>query len=104
MLRHNLIYLVLSFLVVLFAAYANLIIVYLDVLYTYANIQLTPIFSSGSIGVLIRKVLVLVFIPIIAVGIPALMYRLIKGKHMPYFIQTTWLVWLVLVLSKVLIQ
>jgi hypothetical protein len=104
MLRQSFIYLVLSILVVLFASYAQMLIVYLDMLYTYVNLQLSPVFSSSETGILIRQVFSLVLIPVIIACIPALAYRVIKGKHMPYFIEVTWFLWLVIVLSKVLIQ
>ena len=104
MVRQSFIYLFLSILVVIFAAYAQVLIVYLDFLYTYVNVQLKPIFSSSSTGELFRKVISLVLIPVVIACVPALFYRLIKGQHMPYFIQITWMLWLVIVLSKVLIH
>ncbi len=104
MLRQSIIYLLLSILVVLLAEYAQLLIVYIDMLYTFINVKLAPIFSSSGTGMMIRKVISLVLIPLVIAAIPALIYRLIKGKHMPYFIELTWILWLVIVLSKVLIR
>lgn len=104
MLRQSLIYLLLSILVVVFAKFAHMLIVYIDMLYAYINVKLTPIFSHGGLGVTIRKVLLLVFIPIIIAAIPALIYRLIKGHEMPYFIELIWCLWLVIVLSNILIR
>ena len=104
MLRQSLIYFVLSILIVVFAQQMHLLVVYIDLLYTYANIQLAPVFSNSDSGILIRKVFSLVMIPAAIAGIPALLYRLIKGHRMPYFIEITWILWLVIVLSKVLIR
>lgn len=104
MLRQSMIYLFLSIIIVIFAAYAQLMIVYIDTFYTYVNLTLSPIFSRSETGILIRSVLSLVFIPVMLAAIPALVYRLIKGQNMPYFIHVTWLLWLILVLSKILIQ
>jgi hypothetical protein len=104
MLRQTIIYLLLSILVVLFAQYVHLLIVYIDMVYTFINLQLAPIFSNSTVGILIRKVISLVFIPVVLAAIPALIYRAIKGKHMPYFVEVTWFLWLVIVLSKVLIR
>ncbi|WP_133126837.1 hypothetical protein [Legionella nagasakiensis] len=104
MLRQSMIYLFLSVLVVVFAAYAHLVIVYIDMFYMYVNLKLSPIFSQSEAGIMIRKVFSLVMIPVAIAAIPALTYRLIKGRNMPYFIQITWLLWLIVVLSKVLIQ
>lgn len=104
MLKQSIIYLLLSILVVVFAQYVHLLIVYIDMVYTFINVQLAPIFSNSSVGIMIRKVISLVFLPIIIAAIPALIYRAIKGKHMPYFLELTWFLWLVIVLSKVLIR
>jgi hypothetical protein len=103
-LRQTLIYLLLSIAVVLFSQYVHLMIVYIDMFYTYINIQLAPIFSSSHSGIMIRKVLSLVLLPIVIAAVPALIYRAIKGKNMAYFLQVTWFLWLVIVLSKVLIR
>jgi hypothetical protein len=104
MLKQALIYLVLSILIVLFARYAHTGIVYIDMFYTWVTIQLTPVFSNSAYGILIRNVLSLTLIPIVIVGIPALIWRAIKGHFMPWFFEAIWIVWLVVVLSKVLIQ
>lgn len=102
--RQSLIYLILSIVVVLFAQYVHLLIVYIDMFYTFINLKLAPIFSNSGSGVMIRKVISLVILPIFIAAIPALIYRVIKGQSMPYFIEITWFLWLVIVLSKVLIR
>lgn len=104
MLKQGLIYLLLSILVVLFAKYTHLIIVYIDMVYTIINVKLAPIFSNSDTGIMIRKVISLVLLPVLIAAIPALIYRVIKGGQMPYFFEITWLLWLIIVLSKVLIH
>lgn len=104
MLKQSFIYLGLSILIVLFAEYAHLMIVYIDMLYAYVNVKLAPIFSHSDLGIMIRKVFSLLLIPVTIASIPALLYRLFKGRPMPYFIELTWFLWLILVLSKILIQ
>lgn len=104
MLRQSLIFLLLSILVVVFAKYAHLLIVYIDMLYTWINIKLTPVFSQTGMGIVIRKVILLVLIPVFIALIPALIYRLVRGGQMPYFLELTWCLWLVIVLSNVLIH
>ena len=104
MLRHSLIYLGLSILVVVFAKYAHLLVVYIDMFFTYVNIKLTPIFSQTGWGLVIRKVLVLILIPIIITAIPALIYRLVKGREMPHFIAIAWIIWTIVVLSDIVIR
>jgi hypothetical protein len=104
MIKKSLIYLLLSILVVLFAKYVHLAIVYIDMIYVYIMLQLASIFSINETGLLIRNVLVLALIPTLIAGIPALIYYVIKKQTMPYFMEIVWLLWLILVLSKVLIQ
>ncbi len=104
MLRHFLTYLLLSILIVVFAKYAHLVVVYIDVFFTYVNVKLTPIFSQTGWGLIIRKILVLMLLPIVIAAIPALIYRAIKGREMPHFIATTWVIWTVIVLSDILIR
>jgi hypothetical protein len=104
MLRQSIIYLLLSILVVIFAKFAHMIIVYIGMLYAFINVKLTPIFSQSSLGLTIRKVVLLVLIPVLITAIPALSYRLVKGESMPYLIEFTWGLWLVIVLSNILIH
>jgi hypothetical protein len=102
MLRQSLIYLLLSILIVVFSRYAHLLIVYIDMFFTFVNFKLTPIFSQTGWGLVIRKILVLILLPIIITGIPALIYKLIKGREMPHFIAIVWVVWTIIVLSDIL--
>lgn len=104
MLRHFLIYLLLSILIVVFAKYAHLLVVYIDVFFTYVTIKLTPIFSQTGWGIIIRKILVLMLLPLVITGIPALIYRAIKGSDMPHFIAIMWVIWTIIVLSDILIR
>lgn len=104
MIRQTLVYLFISIVVVLFAKYTHLLIVYIDMLYTYVNVTLAPVFNNTDLGIMIRRVLTLVLLPVIISGIPALIYRLIKRQNMPYYIEITWIIWLIIVLSKILIQ
>lgn len=103
MLRQFLIYLGLSIIVVLFARYAQQIIVYIDTFFSFINVKLTPIFSQTGIGLVIRKVIVLMLIPIVIAGVPALVYRVIKGKDMPHFLAITWVIWSIIVISDILL-
>lgn len=104
MLRQSVLYLILSILIVLFAHYVHVIVVYIDLFYTYVNIKLTTIFSNHPWAIITREVLALTLIPILIAAIPALVYRAVKGKQMPYLLHITWLLWLILVLSKILIH
>lgn len=104
MLRQSLIYLVLSILIVVFARYAHLLVVYIDMFFVYINLLLSPIFSPSGWGLVIRKMVVLTLLPIIITGIPALIYKLIRGSNMPHFIAITWVIWTIIVISDILIR
>lgn len=102
MFQKGLIYLLCSIMAVVFAKYIHAALIYIDVFYTYLNVQLAPIFSTTESGVLILKIVILTVLPVLIAGTPALIYRLIKGKNMPYFMEITWFLWLIIVLSKLL--
>lgn len=103
MLKQSLIYLLLSLIVVVFANYAHLFIVYLDIFYTHANLTIAPLFSNSKAGIILRGVILLTLLPICITAIPALLYRAIKGHTMPYYFEATWMIWLVIVISKIII-
>jgi len=104
MLKQAILYILLSIVVVIFAKYLHILVVYIDTIFTYLSIKLAPVFSKTALGLVIRKTIVLILLPVIIVGIPALIYRAVKGKQMPYFIAVTWLVWLIIVISNILIS
>ena len=103
MLKQSLIYLALSLIVVIFAHYAHLLVVYLDIFYTQANLVITPLFSNSHAGVILREVIILTLLPICVTAIPALIYRAIKRHTMPYYFEATWMIWLMIVISKIII-
>ncbi len=102
--RQILIYFLMSVLIVVFAKYAHLLVLYIDTFFTYINLQLSTVFSHTGWGLIIRKTLVLMFLPIILVAIPALLYRAIRGREMPYFIASIWVIWTIIVLSDILVR
>ena len=104
MLRQAMLYLVASILVILLAKYAHLLVIYIDNLFNWASLKLAPVFSYTGTGLMMRKILVLVLLPVALAGVPALIYRGIKGSPMPQFLELTWLFWLIIVLSHILIR
>ena len=104
MLRHILIFLILSLLVVIFAPYVHLVIHYITATLQLINTQISPFFSLTTGGVVLRKTVILILIPIVIAAIPALIYRLIKKKNMPHFIALVWIIWTILVLSDLLVR
>lgn len=99
-----LIYLGLSILVVLFSSYTNELARLIVTFYHWIDTHIEVFFSTTPSGLNLRHVFSLVICPLIITGIPALAYRFIKGGLMPYYIEATWLIWILLVLSKVLVR
>ncbi len=104
MLKQSLLYLILSVLIIIFAQYVHIVMIYINVMYTFITLHLAPLFSQGSLGFMIRQLLTLMALPLLLASLPALIYRGIKGKTMPYFIETTWILWIILVFSQVIVH
>lgn len=104
MLKQSAIYFLLSFLVIMFAKYAKLFIVYADLFYTYINTLLEPLFGSGFVGEVFRNLVTLVLVPLALAAVPASIYWLIQRKRMPYFIELSWFLWLIIAMSSYLIR
>ena len=100
MLKQSALYFIITVIVVLCARYLHLAIIYFDLMYTYFNVLLAPLFENTWL----RHVLILFSLPLAVTAIPAIGYHLIKKKNMPYFLETTWIVWLIFTLSNLLIQ
>lgn len=96
------IYLIISLLVIIFHKYFNLAIFYIDTFYNYINFKIAPIFSHTYLGIIIRKTLILMIVPILITLIPAIIYRVVKGNKMPYFMVIVWFLWFILALNKVI--
>lgn len=97
-------YFALSIVVILFAQYTHSAVSYVVDFYTYIDTHIEIFFSNTTAGLAARHVVSLVICPLIITGIPALIYRAIKHSQMPYFIEITWLVWLLMVLSNLLVK
>lgn len=104
MFKQTIFYLALSIVVVIFSRYFALGIIQIDQVYTWLNLKLSTVFSHSLVGLTVQQIIVLMMLPIVIAGVPALTYKLVKGGTMPYFLNVVWLVWLVVVLSKVAIQ
>ena len=102
--RQSIIYLLASILVVLFAKYAHVLIVYIDMFFIWLNWTAAPLFKQIGFGEAITKITILVLTPILITTVPALIYRVVKGQTMPGMIELTWCLWLVIVLSNILIR
>jgi hypothetical protein len=98
LLKQTTVYLILSLLVVFFAKYVQLGTHYIAQFYANINLLLVPYLSHDAT----RHILMMVLIPVIIAGIPAIVYRLIKKQNMPYYLICTWALWIILVLSNAL--
>ncbi len=65
--------------------------------YNWVDHTLAALFSGGTIGHVIRKLIALAGIPILVGLIPAFIYWLIKRSGFPYFMEVVWVTWLLLV-------
>ncbi len=97
-------YLILSVLIIVFANYAHIFTKMVVDFYQYVDDHIAVFFSNSSAGLNVRHVFTLVICPLIITGIPALAYRYIKGSPMPYFLEATWVIWIILVLSKIFVR
>lgn len=98
------IYLALSIIAVIFAKYVNESVNFVIYLYDYIDDCLDVLFSNSPAGVLSRSSLALVVCPLIITGVPALIYYAIKRSKMPYFVETTWLIWMIIVLGNSVVK
>lgn len=99
-----LVYLVLSILVVIFAKYVNEAVNFVVYLYDYIDDCLDVLFSNSPAGILSRSSFALVVCPLLITGVPAIIYYAIKRTKMPYFIEVTWLIWMIVVLGNTIIK
>lgn len=104
MLKHALIFLIISILAVIFSSFTQQCIVYIHLLFITIKNWLMPVFHALDLGPTMLRICLLMLIPLTAAGIPALLYRLVKGRQMPYLIESTWVFWLILALSTILIR
>ena len=56
-------------------------------------------FSGGPVGLAIQEILALIIIPVLAGGIAALAFWLVKHVSMPHATATVWVVWLILLVT-----
>lgn len=96
------IYLVLSIVMILFTSIVQQLFHYLLVAYAYLDNAVGIFFTHSRLGLQLQAITTLVLTPLVIVGIPALIYSAVKHQSMPYFIEITWVVWILIALSSVL--
>ena len=98
------VYVLLSLLVVTLGKYINEVLSFIVYLYDYVDDHLEVLFNQSPAGILSRNTLALVVCPLLITGIPALGYYAVKQSKMPYFLEATWLTWIVIVLGNSLVK
>lgn len=104
MLKQGIFYFILSLVIILFAPYAKILLTYANLIYTLVNSAIEPLFGQGMIGDAFQDMCTLLLFPLVLAGLPALLYWVVKRKKMPYFIELTWLIWLIFAMSSYLTQ
>jgi len=97
-------YLILSILIILFSQYTREAGSFIVDFYNYVDGHIEIFFSRSPGGIALRHIVALVVCPLIISGIPAMIYHAVKHSAMPYFMQITWLLWIVIALSTVLVR
>ncbi|MAZ38597.1 MAG: hypothetical protein CMF49_00580 [Legionellales bacterium] len=96
-----------SLFVLLFEPYLIILLEWLTTLQHEIYRLLEVVFSSGKIGTILRNLVTMLVIPLIAVGLPSLIYYLIYRKKMPYVNEAIWGVWIVIatiiILNKLIV-
>lgn len=103
MLKKSLTYLIISILIVLCKSYIALGLAYFHYAYKEFVSVGAPFLQQLGFGAQLQNILLLVLFPAILVGIPASIYYALTRKQMPYFMETTWSIWIVIVLCHILI-
>lgn len=100
--KHLVSMILLSLVILLFAHQTTRFLAEMNYFHHIVATKLASIFSHGSIGTLIRRIISLIVLPVALAGFPALGYWLIKRQPMPYFIHTVWISWIVLMTTALL--
>lgn len=95
MIKHIIALVAISIVIVLGMTYAQQGVNYLVQAHDWVGNVLTDVFSMGQTGNVIRNSIALLLVPFVIALIPALIYWALKRNWFPYFMQTTWIVWLI---------
>jgi hypothetical protein len=102
MLKHISTLVLLSFILLIFAHQAQMTLSYVDAMHSALNSKLSYIFSTSPVGNTTQEATCLLIIPFALVGLPALVYWLVKRTLIPYFYHMVWAIWIILFTSLIL--
>ena len=103
-LKHFGVIIVLSFVLLIFAHQAQLVLVYLNDAHTVLNEKLSYIFSTSTVGNTFQEATCLLLIPFAIAGVPAGIFWAIKRRLIPYFYHMVWGIWVVLFTSIMILR
>ena|SRR3990167_4028355 len=95
MLKHSIVLITLSIVIVLFMPYGQQSVQLLIDAHEWISELLTNVFSGGQAGNLARGLLALLTIPVLVGLIPAVIYWIVRRHFFPYFMEIVWVVWLI---------
>lgn len=94
MLKHIIILILLSLLIVLFMPYAQDGLQAIITAHDWISDMLLQVFSGGQAGNITRQLIALLAIPIIAGLIPVIIFWMVKRRWLPCFMTIVWVMWL----------
>lgn len=103
MFKQSIIYLIISILLIVLKSYVALGLAYFNYFYKWFAGIGAPLLQQLGFGAQLQTILLLVLFPVLIVGIPGSVYYMVKRKKMPYLMEATWALWVVIVLCHVLI-
>ncbi|HLB42794.1 MAG TPA: hypothetical protein VJN02_08115 [Gammaproteobacteria bacterium] len=95
MLKHSIVLIALSILIIFFTTYAQQGMQWLLTAHDWVSNALTNVFSGGQAGNMVRELLVLLCIPVAVGLLPAVIYWVVRRHWFPYFMEVVWIVWLI---------
>lgn len=91
-----------SLIVLLLSKYLTIGLNWVQALHNWLYEITKAIFSDNALGIILRKMIALLVIPLVCVGVPAGLYYVIYRKSMPYFTEAVWVVWIILATAMLL--
>lgn len=102
MLKHFIVFLILSALLILTLPYCHQALQLLLQFHQFLIGVLSRIFANGSLAVFLKRLIVLLIIPIILGAIIATLYWAVRRTQAPYMVHFVWIVWIVLATALVM--
>lgn len=95
MLKHIIVIVLLSILVITSMPYVQQGLQWILAAHDWIADVLREVFSGGPAGNIIRELLALLVIPIVIALIPTIIYWLVRRRWFPWFMEVVWVVWLI---------